>query len=945
MCGGDIIAIEGASFGTCDSCGTTSTLPRANEERIVNLFNRANHFRRQNEFDKAMATYENILEEDPNNAEAHWGVVLCRYGIEYVEDPKTGKRIPTCHRVQHASFLTDIDYLAATHNTTEEYTRSLYEEEAKTIAEIQKGILAIASNEDPYDVFICYKETAEGGGRTIDSTLAQDLHFELEKSGLKVFFARITLEDKLGRDYEPYIFNALNTAKVMLVIGTKKEHFEATWVKNEWSRFLALMKVDRSRLLIPCYRDMDGYEIPDELSHLQAQDMAKIGFAQDLLRGIKKVLKKDEQKPAANVVTPTAGAVVSVDSLLKRAFLSLEDGDFSKAGNLVDQVMNIDPENARAYICQLLVSMGLSKEEMLAERTDNWEQNQSFIRARNFATGDYKATLDGYVQNVQKLRELNRATELGKNRTGLTEAVRILENLSGFKNADEWLEHCKQQQQVVYNEGTAFANKKRYSDAISRFVILGEYHDVQEQIAQLNNILKNKKRKKQQRLIRVSVVLFAVASVSLLVNSFIVQPIIANNEYNQARNDFISNGSSLPSNLRDEVRERIDWSDWNYERALVLLAQEQYEEAFGMFRGLDNFKDAQQMALKAEQMGLASRYEEANALMVEGNFRQAAILFRGLNDFEDSQHKLSEAMEKAVPTEMERLRRFRERSRYITLGNGFVAGLRENGTVVAVVAAASNPRPYANISEWTDIVAIAAGSQHIVGLKADGTVVATGGDIRISLEGQRNPVVLQEHLNVQDWTNIVAIAAGRQHTVGLKADGTVVAVGSDVRARQAEIIRYDLSEWTDIVAIATFGRNEVIGLRTDGTIMSSISNHAPSRWTNIVSIAGGDETVVGLRADGTVVHNAQGHEFSTSDWSGIVAVASGFQHIVGLRGNGTVVAVGLNNPGGARDVSSWRDIVAIDAHGNRTIGLTSDGRVVTTGDINVNHLTDIGLPQ
>jgi len=589
--------------------------------------------------------------------------------------------------------------------------------------------------------------------------------------------------------------------------------------------------------------------------------------------------------------------------------------------------------------------MGLSKEEMLAERTDNWEQNQSFIRARNFATGDYKATLDGYVQNVQKLRELNRATELGKNRTGLTEAVRILENLSGFKNADEWLEHCKQQQQVVYNEGTAFANKKRYSDAISRFVILGEYHDVQEQIAQLNNILKNKKRKKQQRLIRVSVVLFAVASVSLLVNSFIVQPIIANNEYNQARNDFISNGSSLPSNLRDEVRERIDWSDWNYERALVLLAQEQYEEAFGMFRGLDNFKDAQQMALKAEQMGLASRYEEANALMVEGNFRQAAILFRGLNDFEDSQHKLSEAMEKAVPTEMERLRRFRERSRYITLGNGFVAGLRENGTVVAVVAAASNPRPYANISEWTDIVAIAAGSQHIVGLKADGTVVATGGDIRISLEGQRNPVVLQEHLNVQDWTNIVAIAAGRQHTVGLKADGTVVAVGSDVRARQAEIIRYDLSEWTDIVAIATFGRNEVIGLRTDGTIMSSISNHAPSRWTNIVSIAGGDETVVGLRADGTVVHNAQGHEFSTSDWSGIVAVASGFQHIVGLRGNGTVVAVGLNNPGGARDVSSWRDIVAIDAHGNRTIGLTSDGRVVTTGDINVNHLTDIGLPQ
>ena len=69
-----------------------------------------------------------------------------------------------------------------------------------------------------------------------------------------MFFSRITLEDKLGQQYEPYIFAALNSAKVMLVIGSKREYFDAVWVKNEWSRFLALMKKDRSKLLIPCYR-------------------------------------------------------------------------------------------------------------------------------------------------------------------------------------------------------------------------------------------------------------------------------------------------------------------------------------------------------------------------------------------------------------------------------------------------------------------------------------------------------------------------------------------------------------------------------------------------------------------------------------------------------------------------------------------------------------------
>ena len=67
-----------------ESCPDNSDIPRLNwgrSVRVTNLFNRANHFRRQNEFDKALGTYENILNEDNTNAEAHWCVVLCRYGI------------------------------------------------------------------------------------------------------------------------------------------------------------------------------------------------------------------------------------------------------------------------------------------------------------------------------------------------------------------------------------------------------------------------------------------------------------------------------------------------------------------------------------------------------------------------------------------------------------------------------------------------------------------------------------------------------------------------------------------------------------------------------------------------------------------------------------------------------------------------------------------------
>ena len=406
MCGGDIQAKDSAAYGTCASCGTTSTLPKASDERKANLFNRANHFRRQNDFDKAVQAYENILNDDNEDAEAHWGVVLSRYGIEYVEDPSTHQRVPTCHRVQNDSILKDADYLETIKHAPDEYTKSLYEEEAKRISEIQKGILAISNKEQPYDVFICYKETTDSGSRTKDSTIAQDIYYELTKDGYKVFFAKITLEDKLGQQYEPYIFSALNSAKVMLVIGTRKEHFEAVWVKNEWSRFLAIMKKDRSRLLIPCYRDMDAYDIPDELSNLQSQDMSKVGFMQDILRGVKKILdtSKSAEKTPSATVAGTTPAAPGVESLMKRGKLFLEDSDWKQADEYFGKVLDIDPEYAPAYVGKLCAELKVQQEELLGNYKEPISEYNNFKKAIRFSDTDHQVKLEGYNKTIQERR-------------------------------------------------------------------------------------------------------------------------------------------------------------------------------------------------------------------------------------------------------------------------------------------------------------------------------------------------------------------------------------------------------------------------------------------------------------------------------------------------------------------------------------------------------------
>lgn len=403
MCGGDIDFIPGATYGTCEYCGSTSTIPQAEDENKLNRYNRANHFRRQCEFDKAVAAYEKILEQDDTDAEAHWGAVISRFGIEYVEDPATHQRIPTCHRVQVASILTDEDYLAAVENAPDEESRRIYQEEAARIAEIQKGILAISANEKPYDVFICYKETDENGQRTRDSQWAQDVYYGLTEQGLKVFFSRITLEDKLGQQYEPYIFAALNTAKVMVVIGSRPEYFNAVWVKNEWSRYLSLMKHDHKRLLIPCYRDMDPYDLPEELSMLQSQDMSKIGFMQDLLRGVQKVMQQPTSAPqVVRVETATVETnAPGVTSLLKRAALFLEDGDTASAREYYDRVLDIDPECAEAYMGKVCAETGCRKESDLGALNYCVDMRGDWQKAVRFASAGQKQKYEGYMASVR----------------------------------------------------------------------------------------------------------------------------------------------------------------------------------------------------------------------------------------------------------------------------------------------------------------------------------------------------------------------------------------------------------------------------------------------------------------------------------------------------------------------------------------------------------------
>ncbi|MBE6783001.1 MAG: toll/interleukin-1 receptor domain-containing protein [Ruminococcaceae bacterium] len=399
MCGAPLGIEENKTVTECEYCGTKQTLPKLEDERKANLYDRANHFRRNNEFDKAMSIYENILNEDKTDAESYWSIVLCRYGIEYVEDPVNHKRVPTVNRAQFTSVFMDEDYKSAI-EYADALQREIYESEAKAIDEIQKGILEISQKEEPFDVFICYKETDSNGRRTPDSVLATELYHELQKEGFKVFFSRITLEDKLGSAYEPYIFAALNSAKVMVVLGTKQEYFNAVWVKNEWSRFLTLIKNGARKTLIPAYKDMDPYDLPEEFSHLQAQDMTKLGFMQDLIRGIRKIAGEDVKPATVETNSGAAPANTNTATLLERVFIFLEDGDWENADEYCEKVLDIEPKNSEAYFGKLLAEFKAKDENELINTNVRITESNNYRRIIRFGDETIMKKLDEIAEKI-----------------------------------------------------------------------------------------------------------------------------------------------------------------------------------------------------------------------------------------------------------------------------------------------------------------------------------------------------------------------------------------------------------------------------------------------------------------------------------------------------------------------------------------------------------------
>lgn len=473
MCGGNLNVISESTICTCAFCGTQQTVPTVDDEKKVKLFERANKLRLQCEFDKAYGVYESIIEDFPSEAEAYWGLVLCKFGIEYVDDAKTVKKIPTCHRSSFDSVMDDESFEMVMENA-DSVARGLYRQEAIAIEELRKGIVEISSKEEPYDIFICYKEKDENGERTIDSVIAQDIYTSLTKEGYKVFFSKITLEDKLGVEYEPYIFSALHSAKVMLAVGTTYDYYHAVWVKNEWSRFLKLIEQGEDKTLVPCYKDISPYDLPKEFKNLQGQDMSKIGAMQDLVHGVGKLINRNlnDDKGARKDTKVEEGPTVK--NYIKRMYDFIKSGDWENADLYSEKVLDIEYNNVEAYLGKFLIEHYVSSfEEMSRLERINFD-SPNYKKIQQYGEERLKADIVRlFKENQEKLYQLAIVSMKNKEFEKAAELLDSLGNYNDsitlkFKCQSEYIERLKNAKQKLakkrdnFEEARIKANRTRF---------------------------------------------------------------------------------------------------------------------------------------------------------------------------------------------------------------------------------------------------------------------------------------------------------------------------------------------------------------------------------------------------------------------------------------------------------------------------------------------------
>lgn len=440
-----------------------------------------------------------------------------------------------------------------------------------------------------------------------------------------------------------------------------------------------------------------------------------------------------------------------------------------------------------------------------------------------------------------------------------------------------------------YNRGITLLEGGDYQGAIDTLMGLGSYEDSSGYIEEASNRLKFKE----------AIILYDAGRLEEALDAF-----------SNVKDVEGFQGAKESEKYIKEIEQLLSERDSNeplYSDAIGFYENGKYEQAMKILLTLDGYKDSNNIAQECESAILSQlRLQKASTISAGIRF-SAGVTENGKIAFAGQGYKGEEEIKSWDDIVS------------VAVNGEFVLGLKKNGEVVV---ANGNSEYHANTEGWSDMIAIAAGQQFIVGLRKDGTLASQG----YNGYGETD---------LDDWHGITAISAGWQHVVGLDRDGdifdengNVYFAGLNSKKIIAEITR-NREKWVNLIAISTggssprfLGDGHVVGLKADGTVIAAGSNsHGQCKvygedWQDIIAIAAGDYHTVGLKSDGTVLTTLKSDDdinILTKEVTDakIVAISAGYGTTLALTEDGHVVGTGYKWQG-QLDTADWDKIAHYD---------------------------------
>ena len=203
--------------------------------------------------------------------------------------------------------------------------------------------------------------------------------------------------------------------------------------------------------------------------------MSKLGFMQDLIRGIKKIVQ--ENAPVNTAVKETVvinnEGNANITALIKRGYMALEDGEWARADDFFEQALNQNAELVEAYLGKLMAELHVTAVEGLKDVAEPFDNSSNFQKVMRFGDEPLKETLVGYIQYINERNEKTHFTEVYREAKRLMgystedrvrKAYELFDSISGYLDSDECLKACESRLEEVKNEKAAYNHQTAKSN-------------------------------------------------------------------------------------------------------------------------------------------------------------------------------------------------------------------------------------------------------------------------------------------------------------------------------------------------------------------------------------------------------------------------------------------------------------------------------------------------